>query len=132
MMTWLAAWTLLKSGAGSLFAFLRSLNGWQLLCIALALFGIVQTIRVKAEERHSAKVETQLTAAIKARDDYKGQLDAISTKRNEQQQTTSRNIVTVTRTIRDADKQAQKVETPPLPKTDCHGTTPQEVRDADV
>jgi hypothetical protein len=65
--SWLAAWSLLKNGAGSLFSFLRSLNGWQLLCIGLALFGAIQTLRDWSEQRHSAKVEAQLSKCDAAR-----------------------------------------------------------------
>ena len=54
-MSWLFLGGMLKK--------LGSLNVWQLLCIALALFGAVQTIRVKTEQRHNAKVEQQLSRA---------------------------------------------------------------------
>ena len=48
-------------------AWLGSLNLWQLLCIGLALFAGIQTMRVWAEQRHSAKVESQLTKCNSAR-----------------------------------------------------------------
>ena len=66
-MTWLAAWAFVKNAAGGLFGFLKSLNGWQLVCLALALFGAVQTVRVWSEQRHSAKVESQLAKSEAAR-----------------------------------------------------------------
>lgn len=66
-MTWLAAWAFVKNAAGGLFGFLKSLNGWQLVCLALALFGAAQTMRVWSEQRHSAKVESQLAKSEAAR-----------------------------------------------------------------
>ena len=62
-MSWLAV-RLLLSGA---LKRLASLNVWQLLCIALALFGAVQTIRVKAEQRRAHKVEQRLSKSEAAR-----------------------------------------------------------------
>jgi hypothetical protein len=62
-MTWLAVLGLLKRFG----SFLGSLNVWQLLCIGLALFAGLQTIRVSGEKRHSAKVETQLAKCSQAR-----------------------------------------------------------------
>ena len=58
-MSWLFLGGMLKK--------LGSLNVWQLLCIALALFGAVQTIRVKTEQRHARKVEQQLSKSEAAR-----------------------------------------------------------------
>jgi hypothetical protein len=62
-------------------SFLGKLNGYQIAIIALALFAGIQTLRVSAEKRHSAKVEQQLgkcTAARKADQDAyrKAQADA--------------------------------------------------------
>jgi hypothetical protein len=48
-------------------SFLGSLNAWQLLCIGLALFAGLQTIRLHAEQRHAHKVEAQLSKVIAAR-----------------------------------------------------------------
>jgi hypothetical protein len=62
-MSWLAVLGLLKRFG----SFLGSLNVWQLLCIGLALFAGLQTIRVSVEKRHSAKVETQLAKCSQAR-----------------------------------------------------------------
>jgi hypothetical protein len=57
----------LKRDLGLLWKWLCHRSFWQLACIALALFGAVQTIRVKAEQRHSAKVETQLSKCTAGR-----------------------------------------------------------------
>jgi hypothetical protein len=71
----------LRAFAGRALSFLGKLNGYQIAIIALALFAGIQTLRVSAEKRHSAKVERQLgkcTAARKADQDAyrKAQADA--------------------------------------------------------
>jgi hypothetical protein len=71
----------LRAFAGRALSFLGKLNGYQIAIIALALFAGIQTLRVSAEKRHSAKVEQQLlkcTAARKADQDAyrKAQADA--------------------------------------------------------
>ena len=108
-MTWLAAWAFVKNAAGGLFGFLKSLNGWQLVCLALALFGAVQTVRVWSEQRHGAKVEKQLGETVALVNQLRAQSKV-------QQQTVTKTIdhyVTVTkpevRTI------VQKIESAPLP-----------------
>lgn len=103
-------------------AWLGSLNIWQLACIGLALFAGVQTLRVSAEQRHSAKVEAQLSKAVE-------KLNAISSKRDEQKRETGERIKVVTRTIHDAERRAEKVENAPLPGN-CK--TPSEVLQADI
>ena len=122
-MTWLAAWAFVKNAAGGLFGFLKSLNGWQLVCLALALFGAVQTMRVWSEQRHSAKVEKQLSETVAL-------VNQLRAQSKQQQQTVTKTIdhyITVTkpevRTI------VQKIESAPLPGG-CK--TPQAVLDADV
>ena len=122
-MTWLAAWAFVKNAAGGLFGFLKSLNGWQLVCLALALFGAVQTVRVWSEQRHSAKVEKQLSETVAL-------VNQLRAQSKQQQQTVTKTIdhyITVTkpevRTI------VQKIESAPLPGS-CK--TPQAVLDADV
>ena len=122
-MTWLAAWAFVKNAAGGLFGFLKSLNGWQLVCLALALFGAVQTVRVWSEQRHSAKVEKQLSETVAL-------VNQLRAQSKQQQQTVTKTIdhyITVTkpevRTI------VQKIESAPLPGN-CRD--PQEVIDADI
>lgn len=46
---------------------LAGLNIWQLLLIAALIFGGVQTLRLKAEQRHAHKVEAQLSKSEAAR-----------------------------------------------------------------
>jgi hypothetical protein len=64
-------------------------------------------------------------------DTVHAQLQAISSKRNEQKVETQERIKVVTRTIHDADGKAREVETQPLPEQ-CHGVTPSAVRQADL
>ena len=122
-MTWLAAWAFVKNAAGGLFGFLKSLNGWQLVCLALALFGAVQTVRVWSEQRHGAKVEKQLGETVAL-------VNQLRAQSKQQQQTVTKTIdhyITVTkpevRTI------VQKIESAPLPGG-CK--TPQAVMEADL
>jgi hypothetical protein len=116
--TWLAVLGLLKRFG----TFLGSLNVWQLLCIGLALFAGLQTIRLHAEQRHATKVEAQLSKVVE-------KLNAISSKRDQQKQETAGRIKVVTRTIHDAEGRAEKVEKAPLPGL-CK--TPSEVLSADL
>lgn len=51
----------------SVIAWLSHRSFWQLACLALGALLIVQTIRVKAEQRHAHKVETQLSKVVAAR-----------------------------------------------------------------
>jgi hypothetical protein len=95
----------------------------------LALACLVLGIALKIEQRHSAKLSAQLVKCAEVRDNYKRQLDGISTKRNEQQVVTRDRIVEVTRTIKSADERAKVVETAP-PPGECR--TAKEVLDADV
>ena len=122
-MTWLAAWAFVKNAAGGLFGFLKSLNGWQLVCLALALFGAVQTMRVWSEQRHSQKVEKQLSETVAL-------VNQLRAQSKQQQRTLTKTIdhyITVTkpevRTI------VQKIESAPL-KGGCQ--TPDAVMSADV
>jgi hypothetical protein len=87
----------------------------QLACIALAIACLSLVVANRAEKRHSAKLSAQLVKCAEVRDNYKRQLDDISTKRNEQQVVTRDRIVEVTRTIKSADERAKVVETAPPP-----------------
>jgi hypothetical protein len=97
--------------------------------IAAVLAFAVMILVHLADKRENGKLETQLASAVSARDNYKHQLDALSSKKNEQAVVTKTNIVTVTRTIHDADEQAKKVETAPV-APNCG--TPKLVLDADI
>jgi uncharacterized membrane protein len=112
----------LRAFAGRALSFLGRLNGYQIAIIALALFAGIQTLRVSAEKRHSAKVEQQLAKSIT-------ELNRLTSAKNQQHTITKTNIVTVTKRIHDAEGRAKIVETAPLPGQ-CR--TPQEVRDADI
>ena len=122
-MTWLAAWAFVKNAAGGLFGFLKSLNGWQLVCLALALFGAVQTVRVWSEQRHSAKVEKQLSETVALVNQLRAQ--------SKQQQGEVTKVITRYQTVTKPEVRTivQKIESAPLPGG-CK--TPQEVLDADV
>jgi hypothetical protein len=117
-MTWLAILGVLKR----IGAVLGRLNGYQIAIIALALFAGIQTIRVSAEKRHSAKVEQQLVKSV-------AELNRITSTKNTQHTITKTNIVTVTKRIHDAEGRAKIVETAPLPGN-CK--TPDAVRQADL
>jgi hypothetical protein len=112
----------LLGGGPALLIVLKWVLGWlkhatflQVLCVALLVLTAAEFIGWQAEKQHSAKLGTQLTEAIAARDNYKRQLDGISTKRNEQQVVTRDRIVEVTRAIKSADERAKVVETAPPP-----------------
>jgi hypothetical protein len=117
-MTWLAILGVLKR----IGAVLGKLNGYQIAIIALALFAGIQTLRVSAEKRHSAKVEQQLAKSVT-------ELNRLTSAKNQQHTITKTNIVTVTKRIHDAEGRAKIVETAPLPGR-CQ--TPPEVLGADL
>jgi hypothetical protein len=119
---------LLGGGPAMLMA-AKWLLGWlkhatflQVACIALALFAGIQTLRVSAEKRHSAKVEQQLARSI-------AELNRLTSAKNTQRTITKTNIVTVTKRIHDAEERAKIVETAPLPGN-CK--TPPEIMGADL
>ena len=59
------AW--LKSIGSSVLGFLAKLNAWQILCVGLGLFALVQHFSLAGERRHSAKLQKQLTECVSAR-----------------------------------------------------------------
>jgi hypothetical protein len=101
---------------------LSGLKFWQIVCLGLALFAGLQTIRVSAEKRHSAKVEAQLQKAV-------AELQRISAKKNEQKVITTERIKVVKDQIRHADERAKIIEQAPLPGQ-CR--TPPEILSADL
>jgi hypothetical protein len=119
------SWLVVRALLGRALSFLGSLNVWQILLIVALLFGGIQTLRLKAEHRHSAKVEQQLSKAV-------GELNRITSAKDTQRTVTKTNIVTVTKLVHDADGRAKKVEAQPIPPTQCHGVTPSGVLQADV
>jgi hypothetical protein len=52
----------------SVIGWLSHRSFWQLVCMALALLLVVQTVRVKSEQRHASKVEAQLSKVVAARE----------------------------------------------------------------
>lgn len=113
-----------RLGSGAL-SWLTHASFWQLVSLGLLCLSVVQHFTL-IDARHDA------AAYLKQRDGYKAQLDALSSKKNEQQVVTKTNIVTVTKTIYDADERAKKVETAPIAPTSCHGVTPSIVLGADL
>jgi hypothetical protein len=107
-MSWLALKLFFGGALKSVVAWLSHRSFWQIVCMALALLLIVQTIRVHAEQRHSRKVEGQLSKTT-------AELQRISSKRNEQQIVTREKIKIVTQHIHDADGKARVIEQAPLP-----------------
>jgi hypothetical protein len=100
-MTWLALKLLAGNALSAVWAFLGKLSFWQALCIALAIFGLVQTVRVHSEQRHSHKLEAQIGK-------LSDQLQSISSKRDEQGRTSEK---TVTQVIRGQDRVRTVVKT---------------------
>jgi hypothetical protein len=94
-----------KSGLGSALAFLKGLNPWQIACLGLALFALVQHFEIVSARHTAAKWQKQYEAV-------KAQLDSVSSKRNEQKQTSEKTVTqvvqgqervkTVVKTIHDA------------------------------
>ena len=115
-------WLILKRVGTVVITWLSHRSVLELAFMAMVAVAAIQTIRVGAEQRHSAKVERQLSKTV-------AQLQAISSKRNEQRQVTTERIRVVTRTIRDADGKAKAIEQAPLPGN-CK--TPREVLRADL
>lgn len=56
----------IKKGALGLFRWLRTLSVWQLGCLVLSIFVLVQHFNLTGERRHSAKVELNAAKAKKA------------------------------------------------------------------
>ncbi len=125
-MTWLAAWAFVKNAAGGLFGFLKSLDGWQLVCLALALLGAVQTVRVWSEQRHSAKVESQLAKSEAARhadqEAYaKAQADAQAANKAPVSNRLTARSAKSTRSPNKTQPRSNKQQRPP---NHCSGTPP--------
>lgn len=102
---------------------------WQLVCLALGCVIVVQHFTSVGAHRTIAKLDKQIVAVTKQRDDYKHQLDSISTAKNTQKTVTQTRIEQVTKVIHDADQRAKVVETAP-PAPNCK--TKPEVLQADL
>lgn len=111
-----------KSLFGSVVGWLSRLSFAQVALLVLALFAGLQTIRVSAEKRHSAKLQTQI-------EKVSAELKRISAAKNEQKIITRDRIVIAERKAKDADGVAKKIEAAPLPGQ-CR--SPSEVLQADL
>jgi hypothetical protein len=114
----------LKSDAKWAWDKLTHATFWQLAALGLGIWMIVVQFQI-ADARHDRD------AWHRQYDTVHAQLEAISSKRNEQKVETQERIKVVTRTIHDADGKAKEVEAQPLPEQ-CHGVTPSGVLHADV
>lgn len=120
----LAAFALanLKHDLGLAWQWLCQRSFWQLAFGAVAIFALIQHFTIAGERRHSAKLQSQLTAVT-------DQLRAISTKRNEQKTETQTRIDHVKVITKAADDHAKVIENAPLPGN-CR--SPKEILDADI
>jgi hypothetical protein len=123
-MSALAIGLFLKRGLSTIGDIIAHLKFWQLVCIGLCAILVLQRFQL-ADARHDRD------AWHRQYDTVHAQLEALSSKQNEQKVETQERIKVVTRTIHDADGKAKEVETQPLPEQ-CHGVTPSGVRGADL
>ena len=122
-MSFLTGIAVIKAVFGRLGAWLGSLNIWQLLLIAALLFAGLQTLRLKAEQRHAHKVEAQLLKCS-------GTQRKLQSESKAQQQQSGKVIehyITVEKPV--IRTEVQKIESAPLPGN-CR--SPKEVLGADV
>lgn len=118
----LFAFSNLKRDLKALWGWLCHRSFWQLMFGAALIFSGIQTLRVRAEQRHTRKVESQLSKV-------EAQLKSISSARDTQKAVTKTNIQTVTKIIHEADGRARIVEQAP-PAAGCK--TKPEVMGADL
>jgi hypothetical protein len=118
MLSWLAESALMMSPVGTgikwLWSWLSHATFLQVVGVALGILLLIDHAALLISHRHAAHLEKQLGSALKARDDYKHQLDSISTKRDVQRQVTRDTIKVVTKTVHDADERAKVVEQAPV------------------
>jgi hypothetical protein len=133
MLAWLAQSALMMSPVGTiikwLWSWLSHATFLQVMGVVLGIALLLDHAALLISHRENGKLKGQLHTAIAARDDYKHQLDSISTKRNEQAVQTKTRIVSVIKTIHDADERAKVVEQA-APAKDCK--TKPEVLQADL
>jgi hypothetical protein len=79
----------------------------QLIAVALAIFALVQHFELAGAHRAIAKRDGQIVKLT-------GELQRISTAKNDQATVTGERIVTVTRIVHDAEGRAKVVESAPL------------------
>jgi hypothetical protein len=133
MLAWLAQSALMMSPVGTiikwLWSWLSHATFLQVMGVVLGIALLLDHAALLISHRENGKLKGQLHTAITARDDYKHQLDSISTKRNEQAVQRKTRIVSVIKTVHDADERAKVVEQAP-PAKDCR--TKPEVLGADL
>ena len=129
MIVWLAVRAFMGRAVTGALRVLGSLNAWQILCLCCLAIAGLQTLKLHAEQRHSAKVEAQLAGCAKAKQGLQDTLDSISTAKNEQQVVTREKLKVVTRTIHEKELIAQKIEQAP-DEPQCR--TPQAIMGADL
>lgn len=126
MIVWLA----IRAFMGRALSFLGSLNAWQILCLCCLGIAGLQTLKLHAELRHSAKVEKQLTEAVNHSRQLQAALDALAAESKRQQGEVEKVVdhyITVTKP--GLIKEREKIVHAPLPGQ-CK--TPQEVLNADI
>lgn len=97
---------ILKLAGSRIWSWLSHASFWQLVAIGLALFGLWQTIQVRAERRHSAKVEARLHVALDT-------LDRLA-KESKAKQDQLDKVIRDRSKRDDAERRAKKVEEAPL------------------
>ena len=118
-----------KSAMGAVFAWLSRRSLAEIACIALGLVCIVCVLRANHWKHVATERQAALANCEKRSQTLKNDLDRISSVKNDQKVQTQTRIVSVTKTIHEADKQAQKVENAP-PAPNCK--TNKEVMGADL
>lgn len=111
-----------KSAFGAVLAWLSKRSMAELACIALALVCMVEFVALKAEQRHSAKLQAQASK-------LNAELKRISTAKNEQRVITRDRIVIAQQKAKSAETKAKAIEAAPLPGN-CK--TPSEILQADL
>jgi hypothetical protein len=102
---------------------LAALRNWKLIGIGLmALLLAVQTVRLSAAHNKIERREIDIR-------ELRGELERISSKKNEQADATERNIRESEKRIQTSDKVAREIEAAPLPGN-C--ATPPEILGADL
>lgn len=104
------------------FAWLSSLNLWQLLCLALAGFALLFYLQRNDARSDAGKYKKQ-------RDYYVAELKRISTAKNVQRDETARNIAKAKDRIVIVERDAKRIEAAPLPGN-CR--TPDAIMGADL
>lgn len=103
-------------------AFVRRLNLSQIALVVAIAFALMFRVQLGIERRHSEKQQTRINELV-------AELKRISTAKNDQAETTGRNIGKAVNHSRQADKVARVIEAAPL-LGNCK--TPAEIMGADL